>query len=789
MASLKTVLRVVFLMFVISELAYSQATNQPPANVEKVTDKQLEMLIKAAEDRGLSESQIENLALSKGYSAQDIGKIRDRINLLKSGSVSNSTGSASKNGNNSASKNESGTREQIGEVDKREPGNLSNAEALVKTDLAEKKASIFGSQVFNNKNLTFEPNLRLPTPTNYILGPDDAIKVDITGYAYQHYDAVVSPEGTIKIENLQPIYVNGNTIEQAKAKIIARLKTIFAGLRNGTLLADVTLGNVRTIKVTIVGEVQNPGTYSLSSLATAFNALYLSGGPNEKGSFRNIQIIRNSEIIKRIDVYDFLMKGTRESDINLVDQDVIMIPVIQNKVKIEGEVNTEGIFELKETDNFKTLLQYAGGYTDQAYTATINVKRNTPAEKKIITFDPQTNPEFETKNGDQFIVSTLLERFENKIEITGAVLRPGEFALGVNIRTVKQLIENAKGLREDAYLDRAILIRKNESFDPEYLAIDLRKLLKGELGDIDLKREDKLVIKSISEVREGRTVYVEGAINNPGFYDYADNMEVKDLVLLAGGFTDGATSKRVEIARRLYNDESNDKSTEIITINLGTLLDSKANQARLRPFDKVFIRNLPNYENQLLVQITGEVNYPGAYAIENKNDKIVDIIDRAGGLRKEADISGAKLYRDNRLVFVDFEKALKNKNTPSNLLLENGDRIEIPKERQTISIAGQVLNPTNVAYQPNFTFRDYVAQAGGFTDSAFIRKTYVKYANGSTDRTHSFLGIKVYPKVKSGMAVIVPTRNRLRLTPGERIALNTGLVSLSAVLLTLVRLL
>ena len=789
MASLKTVLRVVFLIFVISELAYSQATNQPPATVEKVTDKQLEMLIKTAEARGLSESQIENLALSKGYSAQDIGKIRERINLLKSGSVYNSTGSASTNGINSASKNELGKREQIGEVDKKELGNLINDETTAKTDLAEKKASIFGSQVFNNKNLTFEPNLRLPTPTNYILGPDDAIKVDITGYAYQHYDAVVSPEGTIKIENLQPIYVNGNTIEQAKAKIIARLKTIFAGLRNGTLLADVTLGNVRTIKVTIVGEVQNPGTYSLSSLATAFNALYLSGGPNEKGSFRNIQIIRNSEIIKRIDVYDFLMKGTRESDINLVDQDVIMIPVIQNKVKIEGEVNTEGIFELKETDNFKTLLQYAGGYTDQAYTATINVKRNTPAEKKIITFDPHTNPEFETKNGDQFIVSTLLERFENKIEITGAVFRPGEFALGVNIRTVKQLIENAKGLREDAYLDRAILIRKNESFDPEYLAIDLRKLLKGELGDIDLKREDKLVIKSISEVREGRTVYVEGAVNTPGFYEYADNMEVKDLILLAGGFTDGATSKRVEIARRLYNDESSDKSTEIITINLGTLLDSKANQAKLRPFDKVFIRNLPNYENQLMVQIIGEVNYPGAYAIENKSDKIVDIIDRAGGLRKEADISGAKLYRDNRLVFVDFEKALKNKNTPSNLLLENGDRIEITKERQTIAIAGQVLNPTNVAYQPNFTFRDYIAQAGGFTDSAFIRKTYVKYANGSTDRTHSFLGIKVYPKVKSGMVVIVPTRNRSRLTPGERIALSTGLVSLSAVLLTLVRLL
>jgi len=791
MASLKTIFRVIFLLLIISEAAYSQATSQPPANVDNVTDKQLESLIKVAEARGLSESQIETMALSRGYSVQDIAKIRERINSLKAGTTDSksNTGSTAKSGLNLPTKKDNSKREQTGDIDSREPVLIADEETTEKKDTVVKKTYIFGSQVFNNKNITFEPNLRLPTPKNYILGPDDEIRIDITGYAYQHYEAVVSPEGTIKIENLQPIYVNGNTIEQAKAKIVARLKTIFAGLRNGTLNADVTLGDVRTIKVTIVGEVQNPGTYSLSSLATAFNALYLSGGPNEKGSFRNIQILRNNEIVKRIDVYDFLLRGTRDGDINLMDQDVIMIPVVQNKVKIDGEVNKEGIFELKETDNFKTLLEYAGGYTDQAYTATINVKRNTPAEKRIITFDPQTNPEFATKNGDQFIVSTILERFENKIEITGAVLRPGEFALGDNIKTVRQLIENAKGLREDAYLDRAILIRKNENFDPEYLAIDLRKLLKGEINDIELKREDELVIKSIAEIREERMVYIEGAVNIPGFYEYADNMEVKDLVLLAGGFTDGATSKRAEIARRLYNDESNEKSTEIITINLGTNTASTVSQPKLKAFDKVFIRNLPNYEDQHIVQIIGEVNYPGSYAIENKNDKISDIIDRAGGLRKEADINSAKLFRENRLVFVDFEKALRNKNTPSNLLLENGDRIEIPKERQTVSISGQVLNPTNVAFQPSFTFRDYIAQAGGFTDSAFVRKTYVRYANGSTDRTRSFLGIKSYPQVKPGMAVIVPTRNRIRMTSGERIALSTGLVSLSAVLLTLIRLL
>ncbi|PLK42571.1 SLBB domain-containing protein [Emticicia sp. TH156] len=788
MASLKTIFKVLVLMLFISEVAYSQVTQQMPENVDKLTDKQLEALIKAAEKRGLSDAQIEAMAIANGYSAQDIAKVKERINRLNNKSTNDKTGvDKTRKSDDSNRKRETGGREQLGDVDVKDLSAESRPEIVNRKDSVAKKPVIFGSQLFNNKNLTFEPNLRLPTPKNYILGPDDELRIDITGYAYQHYSTTVSPEGTIKIENLQPIYVNGNTIEQAKGKIVARLKTIFAGLRNGTLNVDVTLGDVRTIKITVVGEVQNPGTYSLSSLATAFNALYLSGGPTEKGSLRNIQIIRDNAVIKKIDVYNFLLKGTREDDMNLTDQDVILVPVVQNRVRITGQVNKEGIFELKENDNFKTLLEYAGGFTDKAYTATVNVTRNTQSEKKILTFDPQANPEFVTQNGDQFLIGTILDRFENKVGIKGAVMRPGEFALGGQIKTVRQLIEFAKGLREDAYPDRAILVRKKDNFDSEYQAINLRKLLNGEISDIELKREDQLLIKSIGEIREDRLVYIEGAVNIPGFYEFAENMEVKDLILLAGGLSDGATSKRVEIARRLYNDESNDKTTEIINFSLSSVQGNE-NLTKLKPFDKVFIRNLPNYDDQPTVQIVGEVNYPGSYAIENKSDRIVDIIDRAGGLRKESDITSAKLYRDNRLVFVDFEKALKNRNTPSNLFLENGDRIEIPKERQTVTIAGQVLNPTSVAYQPGFVFRDYIAQAGGFTDSAFVRKTYVIYANGSTDRTRSFLGIKAYPKVKSGMTVMVPKRNRVRMTTAERIALSTGLVSLSAVLLTLIRL-
>lgn len=774
MRSLKTPYKFIFiLLFGIAEVSFAQIR----PNVDNITDQQLESFLKQAESRGLSEAQIEAAALANGYTATDIAKIRERISRLKT-----NTTEVTKNGTSNVQPDKV-SREQIGEVAERTPVAVSDKQEV------GKKLETFGRQLFNNKNLTFEPNLRLPTPKNYLLGPDDELKIDITGYAYQHYDVRISPEGTIKIENLAPIYINGNTIEQAKVKIIERLKGIFAGLKNGTLSADITLGDVRSIKVTIVGEAVHPGTYTISSLASVFNALYLSGGPSSNGSFRNIQVFRNNELIKTIDIYDFLLRGVLTDNINLTDQDVILIPLFAKKVEIDGEVKRKGIFELKEKDTFANLLYYAGGYTEQAYTASVNVNRNTSRERKILTFNPEAESGFATQNGDRFFVGTILDRFENKVEVLGAVFRPGEFALGEKIKTVKQLVEQANGLREDAYLSRSILVRKQDNLDPIYIPIDIGKLMRGEIPDVELKREDQLLVKSIAEIRQERKVDIEGAVNNPGSYTYAENMGVRDLILLAGGFTDGATSKRVEIARRLYNDESNDKSTEIIVLNILKDLSPTENLPKLKAFDRIFIRNLPNYEIQQLVQISGEVNYPGQYAIENKSERLADIIDRAGGLRNEAFIYGARLYRQNRLIFVDFEKALKNKNTPSNLLLENGDRIEIPKERQTVTIGGQVLNPTSVAFQPNFSFNEYIAQAGGFTDSAFVKKTYVRYSNGSTDRTRSFFGIKVFPKVQPGMSVYVPARNRIRMSPAERIAIGTGFVSLSAVLLTLIRLL
>ncbi|MCP9769384.1 sugar transporter [Lacihabitans sp. LS3-19] len=742
---------------------------QTVPDVDKLSDQQIELFIKQAESKGMSEMQIEAAAKANGYTSEDIIKVRERINRIKTNTTS------------TANQPNTTVREQIGEVSER-------AETQVDTKSSvEKKGNVFGREMFSNKQLNFEPNLRLPTPANYVLGPDDELSVDITGYAYQHYDLRISAEGTVKIESLAPIYLNGLSVQKAKEKILQRLKTIFAGLSNGGLNMDLTLGKVRSIKVTVVGEVQNPGTYSVSSLATLFNALYVSAGPNTIGSFRNIQLLRNNKIIQTFDLYDFLLEGSMHGNVGLQDQDVVFIPVADRKVEFIGQVKRPMIYELKSGDNLADAVKYAGGFTDNAYKATISIRRNTDKEREILSVNAEQIRTFGLQNGDKIEINNILDRYTNKVEVLGAVFRPGEYAIGKDMKTVGQLLSKAEGLREDAFRNRALLRREQENNDPIFIPLDLNQILKGE--DFELKREDVLIIKSITELRELRKVSITGAINQSGEYDYADNMTVNDLIILSGGLQIGATIKHIEIARRLFNDESNDQQVDIITVEGNLELNIQATKYYLKPFDQVFIRELPNYQIQEKVKIEGEVNYPGEYAIKNRTERISDLINRAGGQRPDAYLKGAKFFRDGKQVAVNLEEVLKDQKAVINLFLENGDRIIIPKEEQVVRINGQVLNPTTVAFQPDFSFREYIAQAGGFSDSAFVRKTYVKYANGLTNRTRSFLGYKDFPRVEKGMQIIVPVKHRDRLSKAEIISISTAFVSLSAVLLTLVRLL
>lgn len=757
--------KVLFLTLLLGAAAHAQTL--PP--VESVTDKQIESFLKEMESRGLTEEQVETLAKARGYTNIDIIKLRERISRIKSGT------------RHIADVPSPTVREQIEEVSER-------AEVQVQAEQPIIKDELYGVSIFKNKALSFEPNLRIPTPPGYILGAGDELQAGITGYAAKDYNLLVSEEGTVKLEHFAPIYVNGLTVSEAKAKIKQRLGSLYTGLNNGSLNLDLTLAKVKSIKVTVVGEVENPGTYAISSLATLFNALYQSGGPTRIGSFRNIQLLRNNKLIHHLDLYEFLQKGLLTGNVGLKDQDVVFIPASQTIVQLTGEVKRPMKYELKAGESINDLLAYSGGFTENAYTAQLTLKRKTGKEMEIRNIDVATEKDFLLRNGDVLHASAILDRYTNRVEVQGAVFRPGEYALDEGLKTVSQLIRKAEGLREDAFRNRAILKRQRENLDPEFMALDLDKVLnKGE--DVALRREDVLIIRSVVELREARKVSISGEVNQPGEYDFSENMTVSSLVFLAGGFRQGATPNRIEVARRLYNDEDNDATVEIFDLSIHEDLSISDKSFALQPFDQVYIRSMANYKPQESVSIEGEVNYPSHYVIRSKTERISDLIDRAGGLRKEAYLKGAKFYRNDKLVALDMQKALDNKKSAVNLFLEEGDRLVIPKEEQVVTLTGQVQNPTSVAYEPGFSFKNYIEHAGGFTDSANIKRTYVRYANGLTDRTRSFLGVRLYPRAEKGMEIHVPVKRKERMSRAEIVTMSTAITSMMAVIVTLIRVL
>lgn len=753
-------------LFVLFLLLSMTVFAQSPVDVENMTDAQVEQFLKEAEERGLTQQEIEAAARLNGYSAQDIAIIRERIERLKSGEKPLNKETV---GN--------GKRMQLGEVAKRTDLQVSDS-----TEVG-KNVEIYGRSIFRNKNLSFEPNLRLPTPPNYTLGPDDELMIDITGYAFQHYDVKVSPEGTIQLESLAPFQVSGLTVEQAKAKIKDRLKLLFGGLRNNSLGLDVTLGDVRSIQVNILGEIEKPGTYTLSAFSTPLNALYLSGGPTENGSFRTIKVLRQNQLVQEVDLYQLLNSG-QYTNLLLKDGDVIFVPVAERKVELEGEVKRAMIYELKAEESLADAIQYAGSFSEQAYTKSVKITRYTGKEKKLVTLSEEQFDDFLLKNGDHIFIGAVLDRVENQVEVLGAVFRPGTYALDEQIKTVGDLIKTAEGLKEDAFKSRVILRRENDNLDAEIITLNL---MNSSDWEIPLKREDILIIKSYSELREVRSVEIKGAVVEPGEYEFQENMSVNDLIFMAGGLADGAEKGNIEIARRVKEGDLSSKNVEILPFDTSDNLVSM--ELTLRPFDQVYVREIANYEEQQIVKIVGQVKYPGEYVIQNRGETIADLVARAGGLLKEAYVEGAKFYKEEKLVALDLKNVLGTTNKIGNLVLQEGDSLFIPKKMDYVFVRGQVLNPTIVAYDPAFDFNDYIAQAGGYTDSAYVRKAYVRYANGLTDRTRSFLGIKDRPSPARGMEIVVPTRVKYRWTPAERIAVSSALVSIAAIMVTIVRLL
>jgi protein involved in polysaccharide export with SLBB domain len=606
--------------------------------VDELSDDQILNYIKQAEDRGLTQSQVEALARQRGVSESEISKLRRRVEGLRSGI---------KGSNDPLTNNKASSRESPILFGDDVFGALAGEKG---PQLTEKQKRIFGFDLFQKNTLTFAPNLNLPTPVDYQLGPEDVLVVDLWGATQQYLELKITPEGTVRPENLAPIYVNGLTIEKATEKIIDRLSQIYSGLKSKsgeqpTIFYQISLGNIRTINIEVVGDVARPSLYSLPSLATVYTALHAAGGPTENGTFRNIRLIRNNKLLTTVDIYTFLTNGIRSGDERLRNGDVIIVEPYTSRIEMEGEVKKPGLFELKTGEKFQDLLNYASGFTSSAFKSTVTVKRNGDREREILDITTEEFKKFIPKDGDFIEVSAILDRFSNRVIINGAVYREGEYQLTENL-TLKNLIEKAGGLRGDAYMTRATIYRTNEDFSQLTIPVDLLSLIDGNSPDIMLMREDAVSITSIYDIKEEFYVQVTGEVLEGGIYQFFNQMTVQDLIILAGGLKESASSSLIEISRRNNNGGVN-SAAEIInlSINQDLSLSSEDRNQILLPFDQVYVRRSPGYTIQQQVTVEGEALAAGVYTISRKDERISDIINRAKGLTPYADASGAILIR------------------------------------------------------------------------------------------------------------------------------------------------
>jgi polysaccharide biosynthesis/export protein len=773
------------LLIFLSLVSLSTFAQKP--KIDDLTDDQIKEFLQKAQASGMNESQIEKAALMQGYSPADVAKMRDRLNKITN-DKSNKNINEAENGSRRTTPIQAGNPKKKEETDK---DGISKDSVVI--DIVKPK--VFGMSMFAAGGLSFEPDLRIATPKNYQLGPDDELNIDIFGNALDNYKVKVSTEGTIRILNLSPIYVNGLSIEAASERIVGRLRQLYQGINvpGSGVSAQITLGNIRSIKVTITGEVTKPGTYTVSSLSTIFNALYAAGGPSENGSFRNIRVIRDNKVVKILDLYDFLLRADQKDNIRLQDQDVIRIAEYETRVEVTGEVKRPMIFEVEKTETLKDVLRFAGGFTDRAYTYTIGLKRNTARELKLINISQEEVGTFIPQRGDKYTVGKILERFENRVSIKGSVFREGDFAIESGVNTVKELIKKAEGIKEDAFMNRATISRQKEDNDVTIIAFDLGKLMRGEIADIPLKREDVITIRSIKSLRQKRVISIDGEVNKAGKFDFVEGLTIADIIVLANGFTDAASNAKIELSRRVKDDTTGldtNQNVRIESFEVDKDLKIRTEDARvtLQPFDRIYVRKSPRYENQKSVYIEGEVKYPGAYTIKDKSQRITDLINLAGGLKEGAFPKGATFNRDSTKIAIDLSIVLQVPAVTENILLLDGDRLFVPRELQTVKLSGEVLNPISVAYRPNQGLKDYIAQAGGLTEKAAKRRIFVRYANGFSDQTRTFLFFKSYPKVEQGSEIIVPAirdDNANKLSTGERIAIVGAVSSLSLVIINI----
>lgn len=797
----------IFLISSIFLMAFDFASAQ-------MSDKQVIEFIKEAKAAGKGEKELGRELLARGVTREQIARIKEKYEQQNIGTnVTNSF-----DGTDSRTrKNSEDPLSPIGIFDITTEGVVDSTKIDTRNIV-----NIFGHNIFKSSTLTFEPNENIATPVNYRLGPGDEIIIDIWGVNEVSLRQEITPEGVIMVSQVGPIYLSGLTIEEASTKIKEMLASKYSSVSGDEPESQisVTLGKARTILINVMGEVTAPGTYRLSSFSTVFHALYRAGGVSDIGTLRNIKVVRNNMEIATIDAYKIIMSGQMNDDIRLQEGDVILVSPFELLVNIQGKIKRPMFYEMKHGESLSQLINFSGGFTGDAYKDEVRLVRRTGKEKQIYSVTENNYSGWQVADGDSIIVSEILDRYANRIEIRGAVYRPGIYELSKSLATVKDLVNRAEGLTGDAFTDRAILTREREDLTKEVIPVDLTGIINGKVPDIPLKREDILVISSKNELQALGTFSIYGEVTRPGIFPYAENTTLEDLIIQAGGLLDGASTVRVDVSRRIKNPKSTSSSADLsktftLSIKDGYIVDGTPG-FKLEPYDIVEVRRSPGYQIQRRVTIGGEAIYNGGYTLTKKNERLSDLVKRAGGLTQDAYIRGGRLIRqmkteekaqqeaairmammnsgsdslsvnkievpEHYVVGIELDKALKNPGSDYDVVLREGDYLFIPEYMSTVRITGEVQYPNTVSYMKGKPISYYIEQAGGYSRLAKKNNIYIVHVNGTVSKVKRFKKAEIEP----GCQIIVPSKKeRQPLRLPEIMAIGTSAVSLGTMAATL----
>lgn len=779
-----------------------------------MTDTQIAQFIQREARAGVSQSQIVTKLVQRGVTVDQIRRVRNQQQKqVTENGVTASAPTAESGAEKRMRTNNDGTVKQ--ELNTAKTGTTTEINTNASDDVADVESDIkatsninegvgkkvFGRDIFNQRALSFEPNMNIATPQTYVLGPGDQVIVDVYGASQRTLQLTISPEGDITVPGYGPIQVSGLTVASANAKIRSTL-----GSRYSSSNVKLTVGNTRTIMINVMGEVRTPGTYHLSAFSTVFHALYMAGGINDLGTLRNIKVYRNGNLISIVDIYEYILNGRLAGNVRLQEGDVIQVGPYDCLVGITGKVKRPMFYEMRKNESVATLLKYAGGFTGDAYKKSIRLTRQAGERYSVFTVDEFEMNSFQVDDGDAVVVDGMLNRYDNMVEIKGAVFRPGQYQLGNEINSVRSLITHAEGVTEDAFTARGVMHRMKEDRTLEVIPVDIQGILAGTVPDIPLKNEDVLFIPTQADLRQQRTLTIYGEVMSPGTYQFADNTTLEDLILQAGGLTDAASLAKVDVSRRIVDPMSTTSSrtlakTFTFSLRDGFVVDGTPGFI-LEPYDQVYVRRSPGYMTQRNITVSGEVLFEGNQTLVNKNMRLTEAIKAAGGVTEDAYVKGARIERrlnddersrrsfllkqlssqaegndsvkieqldlgDTYTVGIHLEKALENPGSEYDVVLREGDRILVPEYNGTVKISGNVMYPNTVVYSPGKSYKYYINQAGGYGNRAKKSKTWIIYQNGTMAQVGH--GAKIEP----GCEIVVPTK------PKANPALTTQWISIA----------